>query len=71
MTDIHPSITKDRIVEAVERQRRTLDNPGFCTACGHEVEGCEPDARYYECESCGENEVFGAEELFFDLGVGV
>ena len=35
---------------------------GFCLECG-EVSGCcEPDARNYECECCGANEVFGAEE---------
>ena len=26
-------------------------------------DGCEPDARNYTCESCGEPKVFGAEEL--------
>jgi len=40
------------------------DNPGFCLACGEEVGGCEPDARSYDCASCGaEGKVFGAEEL--------
>lgn len=61
----HPSITIDRIIEAVERHQTTLDNPGFCLACGEEVEGVEPDARKYECECecCGEKKVYGAEEL--------
>ena len=36
---------------------------GFCTACGEEQGGCEPDAKNYECESCGERMVFGAEQL--------
>lgn len=36
---------------------------GFCLACGEEVEGVEPDARKYECESCGEAKVYGLEEL--------
>lgn len=36
---------------------------GFCIACGAEQDGCEPDARKYECESCGENRVYGLEEL--------
>lgn len=41
----------------------TLDNPGFCIACGEDADGCEPDARGYECESCGRPKVYGAEEL--------
>jgi predicted RNA-binding Zn-ribbon protein involved in translation (DUF1610 family) len=45
----------------------SLDNPGFCTACGEEVEGVEPDARNYECEVCGERKVYGAEELLIML----
>ena len=36
---------------------------GVCIACGHVQSGCEPDARKYECESCGENKVYGAEEI--------
>ncbi len=36
---------------------------GFCTACGVEAWGVEPDACGYECEECGEPEVYGAEEL--------
>ena len=64
---MHSSITKERIVEAVERQATTLDDPGFCLSCGHEQGGCEPDARNYECEACGENSVFGAQELLIRL----
>lgn len=39
------------------------DNGGFCVACGEEAYGVEPDARGYECESCGEPKVYGSEEL--------
>ncbi len=39
------------------------DNEGFCTACGEEAYGVEPDARKYTCESCGAAKVYGAEEL--------
>ena len=59
----HPSITLDRLMDAVERRVTGLDNPGFCLSCGEEQDGCEHDAREYECESCGERKVFGAEEL--------
>lgn len=60
---MHKSITADRLMDAIERAERNLDNPGFCTACGFEQDGCEPDARQYRCESCGEHAVYGAEEL--------
>lgn len=59
----HESLTDDRIIDAVERHRTSLDNPGFCLACGAEADGVEPDARDYECEGCGQHQVFGAEEL--------
>ena len=36
---------------------------GFCVDCGAERSCCEPDARKYECEECGEKKVYGAEEL--------
>lgn len=64
---MHKSLTSARIIEAVERRNSSLDNPGFCKACGNEQEGCEPDDRNYECEACGEHQVFGAEELLFEI----
>jgi predicted RNA-binding Zn-ribbon protein involved in translation (DUF1610 family) len=65
---IHPSITTERVIEAVQRHNISLDNPGFCLACGEEAEGVEPDARRYECEMCGEAQVYGAEELLLMIG---
>ena len=36
---------------------------GFCTECGEfTTPCCEPDARRYRCEECGQYTVFGAEE---------
>lgn len=49
----------DQILEAVAAD----DNRGFCTICGEEAHGVEPDACEYECESCGQRSVYGAEEL--------
>jgi hypothetical protein len=60
---LHPSLTPKRLIEAVERGITTLDNPGFCIACGAEAESCEPDAQKYECEHCGKRAVYGAEFL--------
>ena len=57
------NLTYEKIADAATRAMCSLDNPGFCIACGHEQEGCEPDARRYICESCGEKQVYGAEEL--------
>jgi hypothetical protein len=64
---MHASLTADRIMDAVERHNTTLDNPGFCTACGNEQDGCEPDMRRGKCEVCGERQVFGAEELMMKV----
>jgi len=63
----HPAITDDAIIEAIERRMTSLDNPGFCLACGAECDGVEPDARNYECEACGAKQVFGAEELLLGI----
>ena len=49
--------TLEQIEEAME------ENVGFCIVCGAERECCEPDARKYQCEDCGELAVYGAEEL--------
>jgi hypothetical protein len=65
---VHKSVTMKRITAAVERGMRTLDNPGICVACGADADGCEPDARRYECECCGEKAVYGAQELLMIAG---
>lgn len=54
-------IELEAIIEAAEEG----DGRGFCTACGAEAYGVEPDARRYECETCGAPKVYGAEELLF------
>jgi hypothetical protein len=64
---LHPSITVHRVCDAVERRMTSLDNPGFCLTCGEEAEGCEPDARRYKCEHCGDRAVYGADELLIRM----
>ncbi len=65
---MHKSITIERVVMAACSQgERELENPGFCVACGADADGCEPDARGYECEECGKPSVYGAEELLIML----
>ena len=58
-------ISLERIMEAVEDESECL---GFCTECGTEAYGVEPDARAYECEECGAHSVYGAEELLIIMG---
>ena len=62
----HESVTAERIIELVEAD----DHMGICLACGEEAYGVEPDARKYECESCGAYRVYGAEELLLMVGGG-
>jgi hypothetical protein len=63
----HPAITNSAILQACLRYATTLDNPGFCIACGHAAHGSEPDVRRAQCESCGEDQVYGAQELAIHL----
>lgn len=56
-------ITLDRVLKAVEADNYL----GFCTTCGADAEGVEPDARNYTCDVCGEDAVYGAEELLIYL----
>jgi hypothetical protein len=59
----HKSLTDEVILEACDRHATSLDDPGFCLICGNEASGVEPDAQNYTCETCGAEQVFGAEEL--------
>jgi predicted RNA-binding Zn-ribbon protein involved in translation (DUF1610 family) len=36
---------------------------GFCLGCGEQMFGVEPDACEYECPSCGEYKVYGAQTI--------
>jgi hypothetical protein len=41
------------------------ENAGICLACGEWKFGdCEPDARNYECDACGQPRVYGLMEAF-------
>ncbi len=53
------SITIDDVMDAIESD----DCQGFCIDCGEMAYNVEPDARNYECESCGKRMVFGSEEI--------
>ena len=58
-------LSKPRRFTLEQIQQADADMAGFCLACGNEQYGCEPDARKYVCESCGEKQVYGASELLF------
>ena len=53
------------ILKLTERAylRGVSDDLGYCLACGAEKGCCEPDAREYPCDDCGEFKVYGLEEL--------
>lgn len=63
----HPSVTVERVTAAAESQMLGTENPGICVACGEDADGCEPDARRYPCDACGERAVYGAQELLLYL----
>jgi hypothetical protein len=49
-------MSEDEIREAMEALQ------GVCVACGELADGCEPEARAYECEVCGTPTVYGIGE---------
>jgi hypothetical protein len=53
------AITIERVIDMCERD----EYEGICLACGEDAQGVEPDARKYECESCGAEKVYGCQEL--------
>lgn len=63
LTEVQVKINQDELMAAIEESHSGLSNPGFCLECGEQQEGCEPDARGYECECCGARKVYGAEEI--------
>jgi hypothetical protein len=56
-------ISQRRIVAAIE----SGEHIGFCTSCGAEQGGVEPDANGYRCESCNQMTVNGAEDLLIGM----
>jgi len=59
ITPRRKAITLQRVIEMCERD----EYEGICLACGEDAYGVEPDARRYECESCGKEKVYGSQEL--------
>lgn len=57
-TDNRPSL--DEVMAAAEDE---TEYRGFCLGCGEDQFGVEPDARKYECDCCGEHQVYGAQEI--------
>ena len=46
-----------------ELEQMNEQSMGYCPLCREWTTGrCEPDARKYPCEKCGEKSVYGAED---------
>lgn len=56
-----------RALILAELAQVTLDSTGLCIKCGAESPDIEPDARECECEVCGEDAVFGAEQIVLEF----
>ncbi len=63
----HPMTSHDR-TELLLELAQANSNEGLCMACNEIADSVEPDARKYECESCGEKQVYGAEEALLMFG---
>jgi hypothetical protein len=58
-------MAKERIVIVTATQEEVEEGVnGGCLNCGKiQYGGVEPDAEKYECEACGESQVYGLEQL--------
>jgi anaerobic ribonucleoside-triphosphate reductase len=64
---LHKSLTTARVMKAAKSNMFGTTNIGFCVYCGAEVDGVEPDAERYECDSCERRGVYGAEQILLYL----
>jgi|TARA_R100000664_G_C2714047_1_gene109833 predicted RNA-binding Zn-ribbon protein involved in translation (DUF1610 family) len=63
----HPMTSHDKI-ELLLDLAMADSNEGLCMSCGEVQAGVEPDATKYECECCGEREVYGSQEGLLIFG---
>ena len=56
-------MNSDLNMTLAQYQEHSDNNDGFCTHCGAEQYGVEPDAKGYECDECGRCKVYGLDEL--------
>ena len=64
------AIDKAKILEqAMDLLDEGEDTAGLCLACGEYHDGIEPDARECTCEACGEDQVYGLEEILLMFAV--
>ena len=64
---VHDTITESRVIEALEADPMSVDEPGFCLACGAAEHVPSPDTHKFFCSDCGAFAVIGANELFMEL----
>ncbi len=53
--------------EAIFDALKQDNNLGFCTNCGTEHDGCEPDAEDYECDECEKMAVYGLDNILLNM----
>ena len=60
----HPSLTSERLYDAVVRQSMGKSSPGFCVKCGTEYDGYPPFSKARLCMTCKELTVYDAETIY-------
>ena len=58
-------MSQKEVIQVTEDEYHELRDEygGICLSCHNRQYGVEPDAHGYCCEDCGEEQVFGVEEL--------
>jgi predicted RNA-binding Zn-ribbon protein involved in translation (DUF1610 family) len=66
---LHESITIHRLESLLAENMFGMGSYGVCNSCGEEQDGIEFDTVEAECATCGENQVYGLEEILLRMKV--
>jgi hypothetical protein len=57
---------KPRTITLEQYLEAEAHSTGICKACGAVRDCCEPDARGYLCDECGEKQIYGPHEWLME-----
>lgn len=63
MSDAKKEPSREEVIDTAMEIILSGDHDGVCLECGWRHSDIEPDAEKVQCQACGYNKVYGAEQL--------